>query len=134
MEINHIGYVVADIDKSVQYFTQAYGFQLEKKPIFDKQQRVWLAMLKSSNHYKIELIQPFDSESPSFDFLQKGGGLHHICYRVKDIKATVAKLKKQGHLPFTPITPAPLLNHSPVVFLYAKFNQQIIELVQEERS
>ena len=133
MEIDHIGYVVADIKNSVEYFVQTYNMELCDKIIFDKKQKVWLAMLKSSNNYQIELIEPAYKDSPSFDFLKKGGGLHHICYKVKNIKSAVTKLKTQGHMPFTKISPAPLLNNSNIIFLYSKFNKQIIELVEQER-
>ena len=38
----------------------------------------------------IELIEPISRNSPVFDFLSKGGGLHHLCFATDDIDTYIA--------------------------------------------
>ena len=47
---------------------------------------------------QIELIEPYDDNSPIAGFLRKNpaGGQHHVCFEVPDIHAAVAELKAKG--------------------------------------
>jgi methylmalonyl-CoA/ethylmalonyl-CoA epimerase len=114
-------------------YVDTYGFNVSKEIIYDKNQHVWLCLLESNNNYFIELIQPIDVKSPSFDFLQKGGGLHHICYKVEDISSAIVDLVNKNHLLFKKPISAPLFNNNKVAFLFSKNNKQIIELLEEEQ-
>ena len=130
MKVDHIGYVVKEIEPAIKQFTEIYQYSILKEVIYDPKQRVKLAMLASGLHH-VELIQPIDATSPSYDFLQRGGGLHHICYRVLDIKETIEQLKRQNHLLFKKPIEAVLFSDRKVAFLYDKKMKQIIELVEE---
>jgi len=98
--------------------------------MYDHVQHVMLAMLISANGYRIELIQPVDKKSPSFDFMKKGGGFQHICYRVKNIKNTISQIKSKGYLLFRQPVEAPLFGRKKVAFLFSKNTNQIIELLE----
>ena len=46
---------------------------------------------------RIELLEAVEPDSPIARFLAKrGGGLHHICLRVPDLGAAVARLRQSG--------------------------------------
>ena len=46
----------------------------------------------------VELLEPHDPTSPVAKFLAKRGpGIHHICYRVSDLDATLARCKQAGY-------------------------------------
>jgi methylmalonyl-CoA/ethylmalonyl-CoA epimerase len=45
----------------------------------------------------IELVEPLSSDSPIARFLaSRGSGLHHLCLRVPDIEAALARLASLG--------------------------------------
>jgi methylmalonyl-CoA/ethylmalonyl-CoA epimerase len=47
---------------------------------------------------RIELLEPTDEGSPIARHLERRGpGLHHICLRVTDIHAAMARLREDGH-------------------------------------
>ena len=96
MNIDHIGYVVSDISAASDRFSTLYGLRRQSEIIFDPAQRVNLAMLSSTNKYNVELIQPIDKKSPSYNFMEQGGGLHHICYSVRDIEKAIDYMKQHG--------------------------------------
>lgn len=46
---------------------------------------------------RIELLEATSDDSPIANFVAKrGGGLHHICLRVPDLRDAVEKLKSDG--------------------------------------
>ena len=46
---------------------------------------------------EVELLQPTTETSGMAKYMAKRGpGLHHICFEVDDIEATLAQLKEQG--------------------------------------
>ena len=47
---------------------------------------------------QLELIQPMTPDSPVSRFLEKGGGLHHLCYEVRDLFEQIQRMKSQGAL------------------------------------
>lgn len=44
----------------------------------------------------IELVEPAGEGSPILQFLQKGGGLHHLCYEVEDLDAHLRTMRQKG--------------------------------------
>ncbi len=132
MEIDHIGVVVENIESAVGKFTSVYGFTIQTEPIYDSAQHVKLAMLESANGYRVELVQPVDKESPSYDFMKTGGGLHHLCYSVTNIEDSIKTMKQEGHLLFKRPVEAPLLGRRKVAFFFSKRDKQIVELVETE--
>jgi methylmalonyl-CoA/ethylmalonyl-CoA epimerase len=129
MKIDHFGYVVENIEDSISHFIHDYNYSLITPSIYDPEQHVKLALLSSGSHF-VEFIQPIDETSPSFAFLQKGGGLHHICYKVSSIEESILQLKKSKHLLFKTPVAAVLFGGKKVAFLYHKKTKQIIELVE----
>src|SRR3989442_12916483 len=46
----------------------------------------------------VELLEPSDPHSPVAKFLAKRGpGIHHICYRVPDLEATLERCRAAGY-------------------------------------
>jgi methylmalonyl-CoA epimerase len=47
---------------------------------------------------RIELLEPIDAESPIARHLERrGAGLHHISFRVEDIRAAMKRLADEGY-------------------------------------
>jgi methylmalonyl-CoA/ethylmalonyl-CoA epimerase len=51
-----------------------------------------------SDHFRIELLEPTDSESPIAKFLEKrpAGGVHHLSFEVENIEQWEKVLKQSG--------------------------------------
>ncbi|MFN2571262.1 MAG: methylmalonyl-CoA epimerase [Gemmatimonadales bacterium] len=46
----------------------------------------------------VELLEPVDPRSPVAKFLAKRGpGIHHVCYRVPDLDAALARARAAGY-------------------------------------
>lgn len=91
-KVNHIAVVVDDLATAMQFWVDALGLELAHKEHVASES-VDVAFLPVGDS-KIELLQPTDDESGVARYLQKrGAGMHHICFEVDDIEATLAKLK-----------------------------------------
>lgn len=91
-KINHIAIVVPDLEASTSFWVDALGLELAHKEHVASQ-AVDVAFIPVGDS-KIELLQPTDNESGVARYLDKRGpGMHHICFEVDDIEATLAKLQ-----------------------------------------
>ncbi len=92
-KISHIAVVVPDLDEAMGFWVKALGLPLshvEHVP----DQGVDVAFLPSGKS-DVELLQPIDDSSGVARYLHKHGpGMHHICFEVDDIVATLAQLKE----------------------------------------
>lgn len=82
---------------------------------------------------KIELLHPLGDDSPIMGFLEKNpsGGIHHMCYEVKDIMAARDRLLAEGARVLGSGEPKIGAHGKPVLFLHPKdFNGCLIELEQ----
>jgi methylmalonyl-CoA/ethylmalonyl-CoA epimerase len=94
-KIDHIGIAVKDLDAAEKTYTQLLGVPPYKRETVASQQVV--TSFFKIGESKIELLSPTAPESPIAKFLEnKGEGIHHLAFGVKDIVASLAKLKAQG--------------------------------------
>lgn len=83
---------------------------------------------------KIELLHPLGANSPIAKFLQAnpGGGMHHVCYEVADIRLARDQLQKAGARVLGDGEPRTGAHGKPVLFLHPKdFCGTLVELEQE---
>ncbi len=82
---------------------------------------------------KIELLHPLGDDSPIARFLARnpGGGVHHVCYEVDDIRAARDRLRAGGARVLGDGEPRTGAHGKPVLFLHPKdFCGTLIELEQ----
>lgn len=128
LAVHHIGIVVADIEAAKIPYETIFGMQPVK--IFDVEAfSAQVAFLPVKNTY-VELVQPTNPDDGLGRFLQNGGGLHHICYEVDDMEATVAELNARG-VRLVPGEPQWTPCFEKTIFLHPKDTGKVlIELVQ----
>jgi methylmalonyl-CoA/ethylmalonyl-CoA epimerase len=95
MKVDHIGIATHQIDAALALWRDVLGLEVDSTEDVTEQ-GVRVAMLPIGESH-IELLEPLSPETPVGKFLQKRGpGLHHVAIRVKDIHASLARLKEQG--------------------------------------
>ena len=94
LDVHHIGIVVDDIETAKKPYEDVFG--LEVVEVFDVEPfAAKVAFLPVKNTY-IELVQPTNPDDGLGKFLERGGGMHHICYEVEDLDAVYENLTKQN--------------------------------------
>ena len=104
-KISHIAVVVPELEDAMAFWVDALGLNLSHvEHVAD--QGVNVAFLPAGES-DIELLEPHDRESGVARYLQKRGpGMHHICFEVDDIEATLVRLKAAG---------VPLIDEEPTI-------------------
>jgi len=127
-KLDHIGIAVRSIADSTIY--QVLGLEIEHVEAVETQ-GVRTAFL-SVGDSNLELLEPMSASSPIARFIEKRGeGIHHICLRVDDIEAHLARLQEKG---FRLINDAPVpgAHGCRVAFLHpAAGNGVLIELSEK---
>ncbi len=125
LPLDHVGVAVPSIQESAATFEPITGARcssIEELP----EEGVNVAFVGS-----IELIEPRSSTSPVARFLtRRGPGIHHLAYRVPDLRATLQDLNTRG---FQLIDEEPRLGARGhlVAFIHPKSTGgTLIELVQ----
>jgi len=129
--VDHIGFVVRDIDEAIAFYTRVFDVSdWERLAIPERQMSVATTHV---GDMMLELIAP-TSELASFaKFLQeRGPGMHHVAYRVEDIAAALAEVRARG-IQLIDEVPRPGLHNTLVAFLHPKSTLGVlIELVQHQ--
>jgi methylmalonyl-CoA/ethylmalonyl-CoA epimerase len=96
--LDHVGFVVPSIEKSVSGFLRSLGGNWDGRVFEDPYQRVKVAFLMvRPGDPRIELVEPNAADAPVNSFLaNRGGGLHHVCYEVDDLEGELASSRSRG--------------------------------------
>ncbi|HXM06613.1 MAG TPA: methylmalonyl-CoA epimerase [Candidatus Acidoferrum sp.] len=131
MEIDHVGILVADLDQAVRFHVETLGFTESFREIV-ADQNVEIAGLCAGDSY-VELLRPLIHDSPLTRYLgQARTKLHHIAYRVSDVRAALAEYASRGLVAIDE-TPRRGAQDSLVAFLHPKStNDVLIELCQRD--
>jgi methylmalonyl-CoA/ethylmalonyl-CoA epimerase len=94
-KVDHIAIVVEDIEAALGFWRDALGLELERVEEVPEQ-AAQVAFLPVGDS-EIELVKPTTADSGVARFLQKRGpGMHHVCFQVEDIRATLQELKSKS--------------------------------------
>jgi methylmalonyl-CoA/ethylmalonyl-CoA epimerase len=94
-KIDHIAIVVPDIDAALAFWRDALGLELSHREEVPEQESL-IAFLPAGES-EVELVEPTTATSGIARYVaRRGPGMHHICFEVDDIEATLARLKEQG--------------------------------------
>ena len=93
--LDHIGIAVESLAAGVEFY-KALGLELEGVEEV-AEQGVKVGFLPVGDT-RLELLEPTGESSPIAKHLERRGpGLHHVCVRVEDIRASMAALAEQGY-------------------------------------
>ena len=95
MKVDHIGIATRSIEESLSFWRDALGLEVKHTETVEEQ-GVHVAMLPAGEP-RVELLEPTGPSSPVAKFLERRGpGIHHVAVRVSDIRASLARLKREG--------------------------------------
>ena len=131
--LDHVGIAVPSIDQAMPLFERLANAR-GREPEHVASQGVRVAFVGTGSA-RLELIEPVSPQSTIARFLEKRGpGLHHIAYRVPDIRAALADFEAQG-VQLIDREPRPGAGGHMVAFLQPKTTGGVlVELVEEARG
>ncbi len=134
LRLHHVGIVVGSIDEAQSYYEDQFGMSLLLGKTHDPAQDVYVAFLQSETAASyIELIEPASPKSPVTKALERGGGLNHLCYAVKDLDAAIKFFTGCRAIVIRRPVPAVAFANRRIAFLYTSA-RELIELVEDDDS
>lgn len=97
-KLHHVGFVVASIEAVAARFAKSLGARWEGKIIHDPLQGVRVSFIAGADiaATSVELVEPAAPDSPVGHFLERGGGLHHLCYEVENLQEELNRSRLAG--------------------------------------
>ena len=133
MGLDHIGLAVRDPRERLPLWAEQLGLTLERTEVVPSEGvRTWFLRTGGTD---IELLEPTGEESPIARHLdRRGEGIHHLCLKVDDLEAVLARLAAAG-IPALPPGIRPGARGARVAFLHPKTTGGILlELSQPSES
>jgi len=132
-KLDHIGIAVRDLEKAVSLYTQGLGLSSSHEEVIEDQ-AVRTAFLPVGETH-LELLESLTPDGPIGRFIEKRGeGIHHLCFEVDDIVASLAACEAAGMV-LIDKEPRPGAHGMMVAFLHRKSTGGVlIELSQRGES
>lgn len=132
--LHHVGFVVSNILNEIESFVGSTGASWDKLIFHDPLQKVKVTFLRNPcpSDALIELIEPAGDGSPVLNFLQKGGGLHHVCYEVPDLSAHLDLMQLKGAIVVRRPLPAIAFDNRRIAWTVTK-QRLLVEFLESAR-
>jgi methylmalonyl-CoA/ethylmalonyl-CoA epimerase len=125
MVIDHIGIVVPSLEEGIEQWEQLFGYSRHSEIVINTRQKVRIVFLSKTNSLTIKLIEPSEPDSPVTLFAQKGGGLHHLCFRCDNLEVQIPLLKEKGARLIVPPQPGEAFGNRDIAFFWTRHNLNV---------
>jgi methylmalonyl-CoA/ethylmalonyl-CoA epimerase len=132
--LHHVGFVVSSISDEIERFAGSTGAHWDETIFHDPLQKVRVTFLRTlcPTDPLIELVQPAGEGSPILHFLQKGGGLHHLCYEVENLDAHLRTMRLKGAVVVRRPLPAVAFENRRIAWTFTG-QKLLLEFVERQR-
>ena len=96
--LHHLGFVVSSISAAAPDFALSMSAHWDGEIIHDPVQRVRVSFFSPADPRNpvFELVEPAGETSPVNAFVNKGGGLHHVCYEIDNLGSGLREARDVG--------------------------------------
>ena len=133
MNLDHICLAVRKIDPAREKLCSILGYRPRTEKVKNTRQKVVVQFICKEGSIDIKLIEPLSADSPIVDFLRKGGGIHHVCFRTDDVEAAANCLSDKGARLVTPPQPGEAFDEHLIAFLYLGFGLNVEVIDTDDR-
>jgi methylmalonyl-CoA/ethylmalonyl-CoA epimerase len=134
MVIDHICFAVRDLNESLTYWQQTFGYRQMTQPVINTRQKVKVVFMCKDNSLMVKLIEPMPGNRSVTNLVEQGGGgFHHICFRCKDLPSQVEELMAKNVKMLAPPQPGEAFNNHDIAFFLAK-NRITFEVIDTQEK
>ena len=134
MKIDHICFAVKDLQEGISYWETVFGYRQMTDVVQNSLQKVRVTFLCKDDSVLVKLIEPLGDNISLVNFVNRGGGFHHLCFRVDDLEKQLAVLKGKGLIMLVPPQPGEAFNNHNISFLLAKYGTNIELIDTDEKA
>ncbi|HOP59464.1 MAG TPA: VOC family protein [Bacteroidales bacterium] len=133
MVIDHISFAVKNLEEGISYWSRVFGYRQLTNMVVNSLQKVKVVFLCKEGSITVKLIEPAEGNQSLQNFVNRGGGFHHICFKCSDINEKLNELSDKGLLVLVPPQPGEAFNNHEIAFLLARYGLNIELIDTEER-
>ncbi|KAA3625997.1 MAG: hypothetical protein DWQ09_17290 [Proteobacteria bacterium] len=119
MQLDHVCIAVRNLDHATKRLCELFGYRVKTDKVTNSRQEVNIQFLVKEDSLDIKLIEPSHRDSPLVDFLKRGEGLHHLCFKGGDTVAEVQALAAKGARVLAAPQPGEAFDDALIAFVYA---------------
>ena len=100
-KIDHLGIGVASLEEALKLYRDVLGLPVADLEVLGDMK---LKVIKvQAGDTVLELLEPLAGETVISKFLAtRGGGIHHVCFEVDDVRGATMELASKGYEPLWP--------------------------------
>jgi len=133
MVIDHISFAVKNLEEGISYWNRVFGYRQLTNIVVNSLQKVKVVFLDKEDSIPVKLIEPVEGNLSLQNFVNRGGGFHHICFKCSDVNEKLNELSDKGLLVLVPPQPGEAFNNHEIAFLLARYGLNIELIDTEER-
>jgi len=134
MEIDHICFAVKNLEEAIDYWERVFGYRQMTEIIVNSLQKVKVTFLNKDGSLLIKLIEPLESNQSLVNFVSRGGGFHHLCFKCDDLEKQIEDLTGKGLLTLVSPQPGEAFNNHNIAFLLARYGLNIELIDTSEKA
>ncbi|HAX94146.1 MAG TPA: hypothetical protein DCY25_09440 [Bacteroidales bacterium] len=134
MIIDHICFAVKNLDEGIAYWEKVFDYKQMTGIVINSLQKVKVVFLEKEGSLTVKLIEPLEDNKSLVNFVRRGGGFHHLCFRCEDIDNGLKDLKEKGLITLVPPQPGEAFNNHNIAFLWAKYGINIELIDTDEKA
>lgn len=134
MKVDHICFAVKNISEGISYWESVFGYRQMTEVVRNTLQKVNVVFLNKEDSVLVKLIEPVEDNKSLINFISRGGGFHHLCFRVEEMDRQISELKEKGLLTLEPPQPGEAFNNHDIAFMLAKHGLNIELIDTDEKA
>lgn len=134
MTIDHICFAVKNIQEGIAYWDHVFGYKQMTKIVENSLQKVKVTFLNKEGSITVKLIEPVEGNQSLLNFVNRGGGFHHLCFKCVNLDEKVEELTDKGLLKLVPPQPGEAFNNRNIAFLLARYGLNIEVIDTDEKA
>lgn len=134
MVIDHICFAVRNLTEAIEYWNSVFGYRQKTEIIENSLQRVKVVFLQKNESILIKLIEPTGGNQSLENFVSRGGGFHHVCFKCSNIDDKISELTGKGLKLLVSPQPGEAFNNKNISFLMGRFGLNLELIDTDEKA
>lgn len=134
MKIDHICFAVKNLHDGIAYWEDVFGYKQMTKIVTNSLQKVKVTFLSKDDSITIKLIEPLESNQSLLNFVIRGGGFHHLCFKCINLDEKVDELTGKGLLKLVSPQPGEAFNNHNIAFMLARYGLNVELIDTDEKA
>jgi methylmalonyl-CoA/ethylmalonyl-CoA epimerase len=134
MTIDHICFAVKNLEEGISYWERVFGYRRKTAMVINSLQKVKVTFMSKEDSLTVKLIEPLEDNHSLVNFVSRGGGFHHVCFKCDNIDEGVEELKEKGLITLVPPQPGEAFNNHKIAFLLARYGLNLELIDTDEKA